>query len=243
MKKIISIAIFVILASCLFVNQTFILAVTPSIFPSETPNVATNSAKPTIEKDVEVFKEKIATKVAELVKEEKKAFAGRIISFKDNFIEIKKDENTTYSIKIDTTLTKIYQITGQGKKEITLDDLNKDDYIIVTGPLIDKTVNANYIYVDEQFTVLAGKIIETNTEDYSIKVSTLAKEDYILDIETSTKMNMINVKTLEIEKTGFSKLKNNDRVVFVIKKGAKKEEKNRFSASKILVIPQEYFLK
>ncbi|EKE14431.1 MAG: hypothetical protein ACD_12C00509G0001 [uncultured bacterium] len=53
---------------------------------------------------------------------------------------------------------------------------------------------------------------------------------------------MINIKTLLKETIGFSKLKEGDTVHFVVKKTGT-EKNNEYSAYKILVIPQEYFIK
>jgi hypothetical protein len=54
---------------------------------------------------------------------------------------------------------------------------------------------------------------------------------------------MLNSKTGEIEKTGFSKIKEADVIHFVVKKSSEEKEKNRYPTSKILIIPQEYFVK
>jgi hypothetical protein len=46
-----------------------------------------------------------------------------------------------------------------------------------------------------------------------------------------------------MEKSGFSKIKEGDTVHFVVKKTGEEKELNRYSAQKILVIPQEFFIK
>lgn len=195
------------------------------------------------EKEIQIFKEKIATKVAELRQKNNKAVSGVILAISDNNIKIKSPDNKEeYTIQLDEALTKYYQIIGNQKKEIKLSTLKKDDYIIAVGVTIDKTMNANAVYIDEQYLVGSGKIIEIDKNNYSLKVSTNDKESYIIEIEDYTKQAMLNIKTLEMERTGFSKIKEGDTIHFVAKKKISTKE-NRHSAYKILIIPQEYFMK
>ncbi|MDO9027431.1 MAG: hypothetical protein Q7U68_01010, partial [Candidatus Roizmanbacteria bacterium] len=64
-----------------------------------------------------------------------------------------------------------------------------------------------------------------------------------------TKQFIVNIKTLEIERVGFSKIKEGDTVHFVVKKTGNPLRQladggnNNYSAIKILIIPQEYFIK
>ena len=109
--------------------------------------------------------------------------------------------------------------------------------------MINNTITANYIYQDEEYIVKSGKVTEINKTDYFIKVLSLEKDNYTLDFETYSQTEMLNVKTYEIEKTGFSKIKETDVVHFVLKKASGGREVNRYSIIKILVIPQEYFVK
>ena len=147
-----------------------------------------------------------------------------------------------YSIKIDDTLTAIFRIVGTAKKELKKTDLKVGDYILVTGQMLDDTLEANEIYIDEQFIVQTAKIMELSKTDFYLKVITYDKDEYTLDIQNSTRQFMLNVKTKEIEKSGFTKIKEGDTVHFVVSKtnpGAGKE-KNRYDAVRIFVVPQEF---
>ena len=190
--------------------------------------------------EIQDLKEKIATKVAELRKKNQKAIAGTITSIKDKSIMIKNDD-ADYEVKVDEALTKVYSI-GTTKKEIKSTDLEKGAYIIATGPILDKVIDANYIYEDVEFTVLSGKITEINKDDFSIKVLTTDKDNYTLDIENTTTQQLMDIKTLALDKVGFSKLKEGDTIHFVIKK-TETEKENRYTANKIVIVPQEYFQK
>jgi len=68
------------------------------------------------------------------------------------------------------------------------------------------------------------------------------KTVYTLSIETSTKQQIVNIKTLETERIGFSKIKEGDSIHFVVKVNGD-EKNNEYSTEKILIVPQEYFMK
>lgn len=195
------------------------------------------------EEEIENFKEKIASKVAELTMQEEKAITGFVVKTEPNQLTIETDESRQLLVKIDDILTKIYQIVNNQKKEIKLSQIKKNDYLIINGPLSDKTIAANYIFVDEMYMLNVGRVTEIDSDNYSLKIITADKEDVDLDIETKTKRLMLDIKTLQTVTIGFSKIKEGDTIHFVVKKTQTDKEATRFSAVKILIIPQEYFIK
>ena len=112
------------------------------------------------------------------------------------------------------------------------------------GDSLKKTLSkiASSIFVDESYIVESGKITEVNKDSYSVKVMNSAKEIFTLDVEFYTKQLILNIKTLELERTGFSKIKEGDYAHFVVKRGININD-NKYSVQKILIIPQEYFIK
>lgn len=198
----------------------------------------TTTISPSDETEIKAFKDKIAN----VIKKNDKAVSGFVISKESSVINIKSTSEIQYTVKLDNQLTKYFKILGTTKKEIKADDISKGDYIIVTGVITDKTVTANSIFVDENFLIDSGRITEIDKDNYSIKVVNNAKETYSLDIENTTKQSILNIKTLEIEKTGFSKIKEGDTVHFVVKETVDSKD-NKYSATKVLIIPQEYFIK
>jgi len=232
MRKKFFLRFITLVISFLFLLDFFILA---------SEKITSDSAKKESEKEVEILKEKIASKVAELRQENKQVISGKIVAIKQGEIEIVNNNNEKKIVSIDDLLTKYYSINLNQKREINFSDLKKDDYIVVSGIINDKGINADMIFVDEKYIVDFGKIMEINKEEYWLKVVTSTNETISLDIETFTKQWLLNIKSLELEKTGFSKIKEGDTIHFVVRD--KKNENNRFSAQKIVIIPQEYFLK
>jgi hypothetical protein len=222
-KKIL---LFLFLCLLIFTNNT--LAQTATISASQ-------------KKQIDEFKEKIATKVAQLQKKtNNKAIAGFVEEISGNKLRIKTADNDSFEINVDSLITKYYQIKGSQMLEINFSELKKNQYIIASGLIDNNKVTANFIYLDEPFLVMSGKVTEVNKTEYYLKVLTNEKEVYLLDIETTTRQLILNIKTINLEKTGFSKIKEGDTIYFVIKNS--KEKKERYSAEKILIIPQEYFI-
>ena len=206
---------------------------------------ATGSASNAIDKGAKQLIEKLATKVEETRKRDQRAYVGIITKMADSTMTVSSVDATDekkYSIKIDDMLTAIYRIVGSTKKELKKADLKVGDYSIVTGLMLNDTLEASEIYIDEQFLVRTAKVTEISKSDFYLKVITYDKDEYTLDVQSSTRQFMLNVKTKEIEKSGFSIIKEGDTVHFVVSKtnpGSGKE-KNRFDAVRILLVPQEF---
>ena len=191
--------------------------------------------------DIEQFKDKLASKVAELQKKDEKAISGFITEIKEKEIRFKTKENEIYTGELDDVLTKFYSLKSGIKKEITIEDLSKDDNIIVTGPINGKIITANNIYLDTSYLSDSGVVSEVNQSEFYIKVSLLKNETVTLDIETLTKKLAVNLKSFNLEPIGFSKIKSGDTVHFIYENTNSSKTEKRYSAEKIIVIPQEYF--
>jgi hypothetical protein len=232
MKKTLLFGYFIILLfGYLTVN---VMAQTVTLTPTPAPTG-------TINKDIENLKEKIANKVLEIRKKNNKAVSGFVVSNDGNQMKI-NNSGEQNQVKFDDTLTKYFQIAGTQKKEIKADDIEKNDYAIVSGVVVDNVITANVVLIDENLLVDSGKITAIDSNNFNIKVLTGDKKTYSLDIETNTKQKLIDIKTLEMGTIGFSKFKEGDTVHFVVK-DTNTEKNNNYSALKILVIPQEYFIK
>lgn len=203
--------------------------------------VATSSPTVAVDSDVQLLKDRVANKVIEIRRQNNKAISGFVSNIDANAMKLDNSEGID-QVKFDETLTKVFRVLGTTKKEMKIEDIKKDDYTIVSGVVADNVITANVVLIDENFLVDSGKITEIDKDIYNIKVLASDKKTYSLDIETNTKQHLINIKTLAEETIGFNKLKEGDTVHFVVKKTAEIKD-NSYSAYKILVIPQEYFIK
>lgn len=235
MKKYLSIAIISFLIVFLIANQSGQIT---RVYGQEeivvlTPAETSDSGK--IDNNIKKLKEKIASKVAELSKNNKKISVGVLVKKDEDNIELETRDKKTLKIIIDNSVTKFYSLIAGVKKEIRFADFTKDDFILAAGPLIENVVNANAIYKTQDYLILSGKIIDVDKEGYVIKVLTNEKDEYTLDIEKTTKQLTLDTTTFKITPIGFSKLKQDDWIHFTIQKNAIKENK-RASALRILTI-------
>ncbi len=236
MKKLITILVLVWITGV--INQ-LVTAQTMTASPTATTKVSVEVNK----EEIQEFKEKIASKVAELKKQDETATTGFIIKKTDKQLTLKTQDNKEIVINLDEILTKVYQINNGQKKEMSSSDLAVGQYLVVTGPLINQAVNANFIYIDVMYRLGYGKVTEVNKQDYSLVVVTPDKDNIVLDVETDTKQLILNIDTFEIERTGFSKIREGDDLLFTVRQKSLVVKDNRFSAQKFLIIPQEYFIK
>lgn len=235
---------FIIIGS---INPSYIYAATPTISqektstPSALPSQATSEG--IIERSVQLLKDKIATKVAELNKTTQKITTGYVDNITQNSFTIStKDQKNTLNVTIDESLTKLYSLREKTQKEIALKEIKKNDFVLVEGPQIEDTVTANSIYLSQRSVVKFGRIIEVKKEEYTIKLETDEKDVYTLDIESFTRQLMLDDKKGTIVRTGFANLKEGDNAYFSFTLSGK-DMPTRASTVTLLIIPHTIFQK
>lgn len=230
-----------------FSALTILVVTVPVFAQTAAPTVGAVSgptAVPTnaVTKDVQNLKDKLATKVSELRKQNQKAISGVIADINTKTITIRDAEDKSVQVKIDEVLTLAFEISGTVKRSVKVDTLEKGDYIIISGPVTDSTVTANTIYKDEQYLVGSGKITKVLAADFSLAVATEDKENLTIVVENTTRRLLVDSKTLTKEVIGFTKIKEGDTVHYVLKKTGREKVKDQFGALRIVIIPQEYFV-
>lgn len=205
----------------------------------------TATAEPTIELDdsIQNLKDKIAQKVEELTKNNKKIIAGYITKKEKEILQLKKidiTDTTDIKVIIDESVTQFYSLISGSKKTAQINEFSQGDFIIVSGPFIDNTINANAVYKTQDYEVKSGKITDVDKKDFTITVLTTEKDVYTLDVEQFTKQLQMDTRTLTLNPVGFSKLKSGDIIHFAIKKITNQKDM-RASAIRIVIVPQSYF--
>ena len=109
---------------------------------------------------------------------------------------------------------------------------------MISGPSIENQISANIIYLQTSYLVTYGQVVNTDSSAFTIDVVTSNKEQLTLDVEEDTTQRMLNSDTLELKKSGFSKIKNGDTIFFSTVQPA--ENAKKASALRILVIAQEF---
>jgi len=227
--------VFILICALSVSLSSFTYAQESDLTPSPNPSPTNTKQDDTIQ----ILKEKIEEKVDQLNKKNKKIITGKFISIDDSIIVIKNESNESFNVAIDDTITKIFTTSIDGKEEISIDDLEKDDKLIVEGPILEGQISANIIYKQFDYLVSQGQITGIDKDNFTIDVITSEKDEYTLSIEKNTVQRIMHAKTLAIEKAGFSKYKVGDSIHFVSE--ASKAEEKQIIALRTVIIPQEFF--
>lgn len=197
MKKIFIALVILFLSSI----PTYAQETTPTVTPGQ--NI--------IQKKIDDLKERLATRVAELKTQTKKAFYGVIKEKTDGKIVVSNgDIDMTVTYDKDT---KIAVRTMAGKKT------DADDKMLTVGSnvaafgtldLDQKTVLAKYLLVHDQPIAIIGTVKSVNTKDASF-VITGPDGETTLEYEISTKCRMWDGDALV--SCGLSKVKPTDKVL------------------------------
>ena len=221
----------------------FAIPVWSQTTPTEGVSLTVTTPEPTenLDKEVDKLKEKVAEKVSELAENSDQVTSGVVNSIAKSSLTVRSDDREV-EVSIDDTLTTYYEVQGANFREVKSDNIVKNDYIFVIGPEINGVITANAVYKDQKYIVLTGKITKVNQSDYSVEMLSLDKTSYTLDIQTHTNQRLLNIKTLELEAIGFSKLKEGDAIHVVVKGNLKDPKSTRYDASRLLIVPNEYFI-
>jgi len=174
----------------------------------------------------------IASKAAELQQKQQRAIAGTVKTKTISTLTI-DTEKKTYKIELMDEITVVQMLKGK-RTELTIDDVAKDDPVVVFGEYDTNLdiLKAKLIVIQTPKTLVrvTGKITEVTKADYTITVEGIDGKTYIIDFETATKTSLWAGKD-GVQKGGFSKLTPND-IIYVVGTAVAKKE-NRVSALRI----------
>jgi len=184
-------------------------------------------------KQIELLKEKIATKVAEIREKDKYALFGTIKKLDtSNLLLTAKDGEHKISFSEDTIF---YDLTGTERKESKLDKFTEGNTVSVFGYYNeDKSVlSAKYVYLEPQNLNLIGQIVDIDKENFTITVKTKNGTPQVVDVESTTKLSSYG-KDKKLVKLGFTKMAIQDPVHVFARSLTKDTDK--LSGTKIYVL-------
>ena len=197
-----------------------------------TPDVYGVSPEANTKEKAQELKEKIATKVAELQKKEKRVFYGVIQANNKDIITVATQDEGD----IDFTLTENAEITfllyGKSKK-IDISKLLKGQKIIAWGEYekLTKTFSANKIIVKPTYVKVYGTVSKIDSRNYILTIKDQNNKEMEIEVEAETvikkaaedKLNMI----------GFSKINLND---LVLSQAVQINVNGRYTPTKLIII-------
>lgn len=199
---------------------------------AQTPTGEPDELTQTQKQKIEDLKERVATKVAQMRTPVYKVILGEIKSVdKDSLVS--KTRQGEKKILL-TEETKIFVITRGKKTPIPVSNLKVDDRIATIGSTDPQgAFVAKWVLAKPLPRNIHGVIEKIDRSNATISVKTGQGTTYVVDIETTTKIQ--SWKGGNFEKLGLSKLNIGDRLHV---HGLKVEdEENRISAVRILVLP------
>ena len=158
------------------------------------------------------LKEKIATKVSELRKKEKKVIYGTIQSVNKDTITIstKKDGDIEMTITNDTEIN--YLIYGKNKK-IDFKKILNNQKIIAQGEYeqLTKTFTPTKITIKPEYATIKGIVTKTDVANYILTVKDQNNKTYQIEVETESIIKKLGDGKLTL--IGFSKINVDDTII------------------------------
>jgi len=207
------------------------LTPTPTDSKSNQPKSTDNDA---LNQQINALKNRIASRVAQLKLVEKRGIIGRVTDVSDTQITISDFENNTRFIDVDE-LTRFS--SPAVKDAFGISDITIGTNIGVLG-LYNKEsrrILARFVNVISLPKIIHGKVVNVDNKNYTIKVSTEDDKEITFDVETTTK-TLSYSKDTGLTRSGFSKIKEDERIIVIIDTDSKKED--RIVGSKIILLPQ-----
>lgn len=205
----------------------------PSISLAQTTTPEDKKPTPTSKFDskIDILKNKVASKVAELNLVEKRGFIGTVESTGKNTITLTDLNGNTRIIDTDE-LTKFSSETND---DFDLSNIKKGSKIGVAGLYNKESRRLLARFVNEISIplFLQGVLSEKDEKNFTVKITTEENKTYIVDVENITKIFEFNDGNLE--STGFSDMEDMQNALII--GYPDKNEDGRVTASKIVVFP------
>ncbi|MDP3726953.1 MAG: DUF5666 domain-containing protein, partial [bacterium] len=199
-------------------------AVTP------TPSSEVTKKQDVFNNQVSDLKERIASRVAQLKLVEKRGVIGTVSDLSDTQITLSNLQNNTQFVDVDE-LTKF--ASPSAKESFGISDIKKSDRLGILG-LYNKQSRrllARFVQTLKMPKTIHGAVASVDEKNFIVEVATL-EGNKTVDIENITK-TFSYTKEDGLSKSGFSKIKENQRIMVVGFPDIK--DKSRFIASRIIL--------
>ncbi len=225
----------------LFILATFYLMLaTPVLAAKASPTPTATTSGQTLgderREQIKELRERVATRVAELRAQTRKAFVGTIKSISGNNLTLTTKQGDKIVLTNEETI--FLKMGAGGKKSIKFADLVVGQEVAAFGQVDTNNgqMTAKVIVAKVLPLNINGKVMAVDVSAGTITVQTPKNGSYIVDIENFTKI-MTWEKAKGLVKSGLSKIKVNDRVHVNGTVPTKTGGINRLTANRILVLP------
>ncbi|GIW63970.1 MAG: hypothetical protein KatS3mg091_772 [Patescibacteria group bacterium] len=157
----------------------------------------------------------------------------------DNKFELNYNDSKII-INYDAELLKVYNVSGSKTEEIDFSDLNEKDYLVAFGNKLDNEFHALNLYRQNNERIHNGTVMEVRKDDSSFLTIDELGNQIVVSVLRSTDLQIISEDDNEFrfQKAVFSKIKENDRVVFRFY-ASDSANIDAVSAEEVIIVPQE----
>ncbi len=202
-----------------------------SFAQSPTPEEKVSTPANKFDSKIDIIKNKVASKVAELNLVEKRGFIGTIESTGKNTITLTDLNGKTRIVDVDE-LTKF---NSEISEDFNISSIKKGSKIGVAGLYNKESRRLLARFVNEISIPLfiQGVLSEKDAKNFTVKITTEENKTYLVDIENITKSFEFNDG--DLNSAGFSDIEDMQNALII--GFPDKNEDGRMTASKIVVFP------
>lgn len=186
------------------------------------------------QKVLEDLRDRVASTVAKLNLVERRGIIGKVSDISNTQITLNDVKGNTRFVDVDE-LTKFSSLANSGSFGIS--DIKKGSTLGVLG-LYNKQsrrILARSVAEITLTKMVNGNIATIDRDNFLFHVATGKNEQYKVSVETTTRTFSYDLESQELIRSGFSKLKENEKVF--VKGEVDQEDEKKISADKIIVFP------
>ncbi len=201
---------------------------------------AQNDTNGVDEQKVEEIKKRISSKVSSLKLDAIDVQTGYLEEVdQDKGILKLKDDDFTADIYLDGEITNFYEIKKNSPASLPQEEIQPGDYLVVYGNKIEDKFQAVNIFRQDREEVISGTVMEVRDDDSLLVIDDIGEQ---IIVRTGRRTGMLILQEdegeFEFVKTRFSKIKENDKIIFSFFATAEADLQDVFS-QELLLIPQE----
>jgi hypothetical protein len=199
----------ILLSSVFYLQSSTATAASPTPFPSQN-QISTDSAD--LEK-IQKIKDIVASRVAELNLVEKRGIIGKVKDVAEMEITIIDIKGKTRHIDVD----ELTNFSFSSKSSVGISDIEKGEtysFVGLYNKETERLLARDIDSVDSVPVYFEGAISSVDDDNYQLTAVNDKGEKKIIDIQSSTKTTLATSNG-DLEKSGFSKLSTNERVLAV----------------------------
>lgn len=234
MKKI-SLVLFLLVATYLTSNTGHAFAISPTLAPTTVASPTTKPTNSPAMDQINAFKERVASKVAELKLVDRRGIIGTVTAISSTQLTLTDVQGKTQFVDVDE-LTKF--ASDSAKDSFGISDITKGETLGILGLFNKQSKRIMARFVEGSISlpiVIHGAIASIDKENFAFTVITEKGTKYTIDVENLTKTQSYT-KTGGLVRAGFSKLEVGQHIIVTAYQNTK--DKTRYIGSRILLFPE-----